>query len=400
MMGRQRPYGGPTEVGRRSVSGRPVLLPLAVAMMAACGEAVQADLLRQEVLDGVPHSVAADRPEWRDATLDLLWEAPAADEVLDGADWADPTQLAANERGVVVLDPQLSRIHVFTAAGDRQGSIGRRGEGPGEISRPMGLGVHGDTIMVHDGTRPAIQLFSRVGEYLGDFAAVEGMSFGFYHLEGVGVLRSSIMPAPGQAQAPEWVLVGYDGERRSLTLPGDHPLQPHVREGETGCWRRSGAGGHLLETDCTFPLIRVVSPAGRVVREHRLEREPRESSAEALAAMAESVRRTMSQLGDRAPAALIEGMVDRQVERNRWLPVFRMVTATDSGERLVLWEQLPDDLGGGDAVLHLLDGDGRYLVRQEMGEPYRSIAATGDRLYVLAMDAETGLKRLRAYRLP
>lgn len=387
----------------RHPSARPLapLLTGAVALVSGCADSDPGDRFRVETLDGVPHSVAADAPEWSDATLELLWEAPPPDELLDGADWANPTQLAANHHGVAVLDPQLSRVHLFAPDGTRAGSVGRRGEGPGELTRPTQLAVLGDTIFVHDGRRPALQLFSRSGDHLGGFAPVEGMSFVLHHLEGVGVIRSSVVPAPGQTEQ-RWYVFGYDEETRPLAFPGDHPLQPQVQEGGTGCWRRSGAGARLLELDCTFPLVRVVGPDGEVLREHRIERAPELSAPDALAAMEERMRDALGRMGPApaVPTAMVDEMVQREVERNRWSPVFRGAAGTVSGERLVLWEQLPDDLGGSDAVLHVLDGEGRYLVRQAMDGPLQAVAVTEDRIYVLASDPDTGLRSLRAYRMP
>jgi hypothetical protein len=113
---------GITDVSRRSdlitrsATARPaapaVSAPLAFALGAAlaagCG-ADRPDLFHVEIIDGIPHSVAADAPERGDASLELLWEAPSPDEIMDGAAWANPTQMAANDRGIAVLDPHLSR---------------------------------------------------------------------------------------------------------------------------------------------------------------------------------------------------------------------------------------------------------------------------------------------------
>jgi hypothetical protein len=372
---------------------------MGAALLAGCGPDGP-DLFRVEVVDGIPHSVAVDAPERGDASLELLWEAPSRDEIMDGAEWANPTQLTANDRLVAVLDPQLARVHVFTPDGDRAGSFGRRGGGPGEFTNPVALAVHGDTIMVRDPRRPAVQLFDRTGAYLGGFAEVEGLSFAFYHLDGVGVLRSSVVPRPGTTEQ-QLILIGYDGERRAITLPGDHPLQPHVREGDSGCWRRSAPGPHLVETDCSFPLIRVLDADGRILREHRIDRAPRATPEDQLDAMEAMMRRQMGQVGGNSAAPeFIQEMVDRSRNQNRWHSVMRMALATPSTDRLVLWEQISNDLGGGDGTLHLLDGEGRYLLRHEMGAPLRDVAVADRRIYVLMSDPATELKTLRAYRIP
>jgi hypothetical protein len=378
-------------------TGRGVLL---VALLIAGCSGDQPDLFRVELVDGVPHSVAADSPEHGNTTLELLWEAPSPDEILDGADWANPTAVAADDGTVAVLDPQLPRVHVFTPEGARAGSFGRRGGGPGEFTQPMDVAVSGDTILVRDFGRSAIQLFGRAGEYRGGFATVDGMSFAFHHLQGLGVVRSSAVLNPGGASEQRLFLIGYDDERRTVTLPGDHPLQPHVRDGDAGCWRRAGSGAHLIETDCTFPLIRILDAEGRVLRVHQIDRPPQQTPSDLLDDMAATIRESMSEIGAAPPPEFIQQMVDDMRRSNRWAPVMRLTLLTASGERMLLWEQLSADLGGGDGTLHVLDGQGRYLVRHEMGASLQAVFVTDDRIYVLVSDSETELKTLRAYGMP
>jgi hypothetical protein len=192
-------------------------------------------------------------------------------------------------------------------------------------------------------------------------------------------------------------VIDYAGERRTIPLSGDHPLQPHVEEGGSGCWRRATAGPRI-EMDCTFPLVRAVSAEGEVLREHRIDRAVQRTSPELLAAMEATIREGMAEAG--SPAEFVRRIVDQAIERNRWAPLMRGAMGTVQGDRIVLWEQLSNDFGDHPATLHILDGEGRYLARQDMGLPLQAVAITDSRIHLLALDPDTGLKRLRTYRMP
>jgi hypothetical protein len=53
-------------------------------------------------------------------------------------------------------------------------TLGRQGQGPGELSQPFGIGLAGDHIVVHDYSSGKFVIWSVVGEHLGDPIFVEG----------------------------------------------------------------------------------------------------------------------------------------------------------------------------------------------------------------------------------
>jgi hypothetical protein len=385
------------------------ILPALVLALQGCGDGTAPGdpTFRVDTLDGVPHSVAADAPELGEGEVVLLWEAPPEAELLDGATWANPVRVSADERGVAVVDPQLAQVHLFSPDGAREGSVGRRGSGPGELTAIGVVTLRGDTLLIHDSSRLPVQLFHRTdGSYLGSLGTGEGFGLELHHLRGVGILRAYVIPMPGQMDR-NWFFIPFEApdERRPFSPPGTHSLQPQAAEGEEGCWRRGVSGALLIEVDCTFPLLRLVDETGEVVREHRIDRGPRRTSPEAL----EELRRNLeSEMRMEVPATMPSAMVDQMVqqfvggavEQNRWTQVIRAVTGSPSGERILIWEQLPQGFQPTESVLHLLDGEGRYLVRMPFDIPLASVAVTDDRLYVLAPDPETDLRRLRAYGLP
>lgn len=108
----------------------------------------------QEVtLDGVVHVKNGATPSQGRQTLQLekLWSAGGEDEeTLFGL----ITQVQTDPQGnMYLLDTQLSEVRVFSPAGEELRTIGREGEGPGEVRTPV------DLVMLPDRTLGLVQAF-------------------------------------------------------------------------------------------------------------------------------------------------------------------------------------------------------------------------------------------------
>jgi hypothetical protein len=398
----------------RSKGGRaralvPALAPgLALAgLLAGCDDRAPSEAgFRVDTLGGVEHTVAADAPVQGDQGLELLWQAPSEAEVREGSAWANPTRIAVNDRHVAVLDPQLSRVHLFTPEGERSASFGRRGEGPGEFSRPATLEVYGDSVLVMNAfASPPFQWFGPDGSYLGALGApIDGVGAAAYFLDRAGILRQVVDLEATATSAMGWELMEFSGARHRVELPGDHSLQPQDAEGGSTCWRHGTAGAGFLQLACALPLVRIVDARGRVLREHRIDRAPQRTPDHLVEAAIERIEAEMRGSAEDVPAAMAGPMIERLVasvrEQLAWMPIMHSAAGSRSGHRIVLVEQLPEEIGGGGATLHLLDAEGRYLLRHDLGRPVRSLALSDAQLVVLVQDPDTGLRRLEAYRLP
>lgn len=67
-----------------------------------------------------------------------------------------------------VLLPQEGRVAVFDSAGRPTASIGRQGEGPGEMTGPSGIGFLGDTLWVRDSRLRRLTFYTGDGQHLHD----------------------------------------------------------------------------------------------------------------------------------------------------------------------------------------------------------------------------------------
>jgi len=99
------------------------------------------------------------------------------------------------------------------------------------------------------------------------------------------------------------------------------------------------------------------------------------------------------------PAGEAKGLLDGLLADARVVGLFRGVRQDSTTGIVAVWEQLPADLGGGDAVLHLLSKDGVYLARHTFPHAWVDFAMTGSRVVALATDPSTGLVRTIAYRV-
>lgn len=68
-----------------------------------------------------------------------------------------------SDGSLYVLEYSAGEIRVFSEAGEYVRTIGRRGDGPGELRRPGALGVREDTLWVHDGDAQKVELFTTDG---------------------------------------------------------------------------------------------------------------------------------------------------------------------------------------------------------------------------------------------
>lgn len=98
--------------------------------------------------------LTAEHPALPPLTLELeeLWRAggEGAEDVMFGL----PVEAVTDESGrVYIADQQLCQVFVFSPDGELEGTLSRRGEGPGEVSAPV------DLVSLWDGTIGIAEIF-------------------------------------------------------------------------------------------------------------------------------------------------------------------------------------------------------------------------------------------------
>jgi DNA-binding beta-propeller fold protein YncE len=79
-----------------------------------------------------------------------------------------PTDVAVNQKGEILVAEEIGRyISIFSPTGDKLGSFGSRGSGPGQFSEPSGVTVDDDgNILVVDSRNYCIQKFTSDNKYI------------------------------------------------------------------------------------------------------------------------------------------------------------------------------------------------------------------------------------------
>jgi len=87
-----------------------------------------------------------------------------------------PSAIRVDDEGrIYVADSGSSRVQIFDADGEYLGTLGRGGQGPGEfggggLSRPLGLLVAGERVVVGDPSQRKIAVFASSGAHIADHA--------------------------------------------------------------------------------------------------------------------------------------------------------------------------------------------------------------------------------------
>ena len=89
-----------------------------------------------------------------------------------------PQELAVDESGrIYVLDNGNHRVQVFDLAGGYVRTLGREGEGPGELQLPIGIAIAGNRVVVHDILSRRISVWGVDGQHVGEYRISSGTPF-------------------------------------------------------------------------------------------------------------------------------------------------------------------------------------------------------------------------------
>lgn len=109
------------------------------------------------------------------------------------------------DRSIIVSDAAAREVRVFSADGTYQGTVGRRGEGPGEFqATPMFADLSGDTLFTFDARARRVSAFLTTGQLLAE-TSLRTDDFGFItsalRLDDGSYVSQSNWVAPERAMA-------------------------------------------------------------------------------------------------------------------------------------------------------------------------------------------------------
>lgn len=386
-----------TTPGRTRASRIGSLLSVA-AMATACADSSSASAGADASLDG------------SDVPVVLVTTDVASVGALDGAEWetfAGIGDVAFDASGnLYIFDPDNYRVVVTDREGRHLRTLGREGEGPGELHQPSAMAVGRDgAVVVADGASRAFVVYSDSGvfERQVPFAGEHGMPFGDLAMRPTGdlltrgrgmVIRMGTQGAEAPAEpdyVPVRVISPVDGSETVLyeawLAPEPEATDAETLEGENTTimirGRRLEAfrpathvailpDGGLAVADSVDWSLDILAPDGTPRDVLRRPIEPRPVTDE-IRELERERRLTQLEEGDSrvrlfgsggAPAGFAEQIREmrrRQIETMAFADVVPVIYAVAADWEGRLWVRRSGQVPGEDGPIDLVGVDGTYF---------------------------------------
>ena len=210
---------------------RSIVVLLALLAAAACSESLEFSDWTIPIDEGAPiFEYVGLSIEERQGN-----EVGAVEDLILGADPTDPREAFYRVSGVepdpsgniYILDRGNNRIQVFDPEGTYLRTMGRQGDGPGELNRSLYLAFAGDQLVVRASTR-RLSIWDLEGELVGDIQLVRSLRQ-FVGIDGgfVAAYSTRLGDAEPTAGFPPSRLTfasfGTDGEEIQIYVELDEP---------------------------------------------------------------------------------------------------------------------------------------------------------------------------------
>jgi hypothetical protein len=325
---------------------------------------------------------------------------------------ADPNYIFYRPRGVVadatgrifVLDAGNSRVQVFDAEGEYVRTLGREGQGPGELSRPFGLAIAGNHLVVHDFSNGRFVVWSLEGKYTHDRRFEEGRGpSGLTGLRSGSLLGRNMVTQPSEQSQNfslqhELAIFSQEAEivRRLQRFPRFEPV----------AIQRAMPGGGVMTVSTSAPSPSAVfasTPDGEIYSgfsaEYQIHAFDEFGSARwALRIPWERLPFTQADI-DETVADLREAIEDVDVSEVEWPEQYPAIEdlEVDGRGRLHVFPQFKSE-GGDERPVDVYSRDGEHLFSGWISRKLWDYALD-DFVYGRSTDQETGEVRIVRYRL-
>ena len=334
--------------------------------------------------DGARTTTNPPTPALRPGTIQAtsLWSAPTFDVV----EWAEPSRVVEGAGSYYVVDRRSTRIHIVGSDGHLVKSFGKRGPGPGEIMVAGDIGFVGDQVVIRDMGKHTIEVYSPDGAFVKSIP-LGRVGFGFATLDPDAVIAAHLS---GNGQS--WIRVALDGTTTPLAVPPSRSAA-----GTRTCARVATFGDRIAQLDCAVPVLTVSTGAGELEQVIVIDRDSSFATDAQLKMVREKLERDMA--AENLPASLAKQLLESTVENARVIRPWRAARQDRVTGTIALWEQMPADLGGGDARVHLLSRDGVYLDAIAFDDQWIDFTINDSRIAALAVNDSTGIPRLTMHRI-
>ena len=280
--------------------------------------------------------------------------------------FSDIRQIAVDAReNIYVLDGKESQVKVFDREGKHLRTIGRPGQGPGELDNPRSISISSDEIVVTETSR-RLSFFSLDGSYLRTLSTKETWAL-MAECDSQGNII--ITTATLDPKEPYYSYLKFDAQLNLLFEIARSPA-PNASKGFNPfmpiSYFRVGKDDNIIYGYPGDYTIQVISPQGKLIKKITRDYGPVE--------VTEKEKKEV--MGDAPPSI--------KFDFSRYHSAYRRFVADDEGRVIVQsWEKdEPKDI----FLYDVFDAEGRYIVQVPIeGRPF---AALKGKIYVSSEDEE------------
>jgi hypothetical protein len=276
---------------------------------------------------------------------------------------------------IYVLDYRKGHIKIFNRQGQYLETIGKPGQGPGELNRPRSLCIRGDVLFVPEASRQ-ISVFSISGEFEKRISTKD-----VWALLTRATSSGNFLVTSGVID-PEYIhysLTLYDGDMNLIKEIATSPA-PDARKGfdpfmAIAFWTLGKDDMIIYGYPKDFEL-QIFDPDGNLIRKIRKDYDPVEVTDE---------EKEEYENDSASPPNLTF---------SKYHSAFRRLFADDQGRIFVeTWEKTEDDA---DHFYDVFDQDGKYILKTTL--PNRPRCCLDGMLYTIEED-EDGYQYVKRYRV-
>lgn len=282
-----------------------------------------------------------------------------------------------NGERIYVLDAKEAHVKVFDQLGKYIRTIGRKGQGPGELQSPLNLYIKGQNELVVEDMTRQLAFFSLEGQFKKNLLTAKAGALGI-DIDSEGNIVATVIVR--EEENPRYELQKFDSELnylhslgssplRSASTSGYNPFSPIIQS-EINCNDQVVTG---------YPEkyeIKIYDKSGTMVRKIMKEYDPVEITEEEI-------------------KEAKEGMPwERKLSIPKYHNAYRWIITDDEGRMLVRTFEREAD--GGDYYHDIFDEKGRYIARIPLG--FFPRVWKKNKFYTVEEDEE-GYQQVKRYRV-
>ncbi len=287
------------------------------------------------------------------------------------------TAAIGDDGSIYVLDGKESHVKIFDAAGKYIKTFGRKGQGPGELSSPLGLSINRvkKEIVIPEINR-RLSFFRLDGSFIKNQSMKETWGLrARVDSKGNIVMQEAIM----DPKDPHYVTKKFDPDLKLIAELTESPAPtPQVFNPlmAVSYWTIDEQDNVVYGYPKTYE-IEVFGPSNAIVKKILKDYDP--------------VEITEAEKDEQRKIISADGMGNMKLEFDKVHPAFRRFFLSDQGHLFVeTWEKTKD----GKTVHDIFDADGRFLSRIAL--TLSGIEIRNGKYYALEEDAE-GYQSIKRY---